>query len=196
MTEQEINTSLPLWENYLRDAVHAAADQPHRTTWITSGGERIAAIVPAEAAAHWEAAKAQEATAAAYGAQFRISHHDVSAEREGYAPDEIVLPAPQQGRWRGSPAGGISFRTRRGTVLTEAEVDRLAEEAEAGYDLKPGQLHKTVNHPAVITRLAAVTAALIRKGILTPSEIGLPNSLTIRYGTWDKRIERWLRDDG
>lgn len=59
--------------------------------------------------------------------------------RSGLQTLGCLLTFPAQ---RGS-LDHMKYRTKTGRVLTDAEIEVLAEEAERGYDLKPGDLKPT-----------------------------------------------------
>lgn len=85
-----------------------------------------------------------------------------------------------------SDATGPPFITKTGKVLTDADIEALADEAERGYDVEP-------------TRAIAVGARRIwcglpnRRGAMTVLRIDVLNRRVLVK--WDDRTTDWLDHD-
>lgn len=172
----------------------------NRVTWLTAGAEKIAAIVPVEAAERW-LENPQEQTEAELAYNRIVRGESTPTEEQKRVTDDIIA------RYREHPnllprelvvtynrsMDRPEYRTKSGRLISEAELLALSAEAEQGYDLDKAQVRKTVNHPAVITRLARVIAALMKKGILSEAELGMPFPVAMDFNRAEADIEGWLK---
>jgi hypothetical protein len=186
-----------------------------RVTYLTACAERIAAIVPVEAAERWlenpqELTEAQLAYDRIYRGETSPSEQQKQAmadvvrryrERPDLLPREVVTTYVR---------GHVEHRTKSGRLLADAEIEALKAEERERYPLRTAT-GKTITEaqierwsaeaeqgyevvkPATVHKIAQVIERLLNKGIISETELGIPVPVAMAGERAIADIEGWLR---
>jgi len=203
--------------------IHAAAGRAHdqdcsrapteRVTWLTAGAERIAAVVPVEAAEDWLESETDPESAGVTRTQTGAGSLTEAQQRilddvvRGYRRNPHLLPREVVITYRG---GVAEHRTKTGRLLSEAEIRALKAEERERYPLRTvtgrnitepeiaalsaeAEQGYEVMKPATVRKIARVIAMLMFKGMITETDLGAPVPIAMDPERATADIEGWLR---